>query len=324
MHFLIRRFLHSLFLLAGASLLSFALADIAPGDFFDSMRVNPEISPSTVAALRRQHGLDDRLPIRYLHWLRSGLKGEWGYSFAYNSPAGPILSSRARNTLLLAITATLFSWIIALPLGAWAAARPRSWVGWLAGGTTSILLATPELVLGLLLLLLAVRTRYFPVGGLVSPAASGLGPPGGFWMTTRDMASHIILPIICLAAGLLPLLLSHVRSAVSETLQSQFVIAARGYGIPFRRVLIRHVLPAAANPLISLLGLSIGMLMSSSLLIEVIFSWPGLGQLMVEAVMQRDFYLVIDAGMLATAFLLAGNLLADVLLFLSDPRIRAE
>ncbi len=324
MHFLMRRIQRSFFLLAGASILSFSLAGLAPGDFFESLRLDPEISPSTVATLRRQYGLEDPLPLRYLHWLKSGLRGEWGYSLAYRSPAGPILSSRAANTLFLAVSATFCAWMIALPLGTWAATRPLGWADWLATAATSILLATPELVLGLLLLLLAVRTRRFPVGGLLSPGTTAFSSSGALWAASRDMASHIVLPTICLTAGLLPLLLSHVRSTVKNTLESPFVTAARGYGIPFRRVLLRHVLPAAANPLISLLGLSIGMLMSSSLLIEVIFSWPGLGQLMVEAILQRDSFLVIDAGMLATVFLVAGNLLADVLLYLADPRIRAN
>jgi peptide/nickel transport system permease protein len=107
-------------------------------------------------------------------------------------------------------------------------------------------------------------------------------------------------------------------------LQSPFVTAARAAGIPFRRVLLRHALPLAANPLISLAGLSIGTLMSSSLLIEVMFSWPGLGQLIVEAISQRDLLLVVDAGMLGTFFLIAGNFIADVLLYATDPRIRAS
>jgi peptide/nickel transport system permease protein len=316
MRFLLRRALHSLLLLVGASMLSFVLVDAAPGDYFETMRLNVEISPSTITALRRQHALSRSLALRYWRWVQSGFKGEWGFSFAYDSPAGPILASRAKNTLLLTGTATLLAWLIALPLGLWAAARPGSWIDALTSGTVSALLATPELVLALLLLLFAVRTGYFPTGGLTTAAAE--------LPRSADIARHLVLPSLCLMAGLLPMLLSHVRTAVRETLQAPFVSAARAYGIPFRRVLLRHVLPAAANPLISLFGLSLGMLISSSLLIEAIFSWPGLGQLMVEAILQRDFFLVIDASVLAAGFFIAGNLLADLLLYASDPRIRAS
>lgn len=319
MAFLLRRAGYGLFLLVGASVLAFVLVDMAPGDYFETMRLNAEISPSTIAALRREHGLDQPLPLRYLHWVRSAFNGEWGFSFAYNRPAGPILATRAKNTLLLTVTATLLAWLVALPLGVWAATRPGSWIDALTGGTVSLLLATPELVFGLLLLLFAVRTGFFPAGGL---RAAGTSLPGA--AEAKDVAIHLVLPSLCLMAGLLPLLLSHVRAAVRETLEAPFVSAAQGYGIPFRRLLVRYVLPAAANPLISLFGLSIGMLISSSLLIEVIFSWPGLGQLMVEAILQRDFFLVIDASVLATGFFLAGNFLADLLLYASDPRIRAD
>lgn len=318
MRFLLRRTLHSLFLLVGASVLSFVLVNLAPGDFFAAMRLNPEISAGTVNALRAQHDLNRPLPVRYLHWVSSIAKGDWGFSFAYNSPAAPILWSRTRNTLLLTGASTALAWLIAIPLGIWAAARPGAWADLFTGGVISVLLAIPELVLALLLLLFAVRTGYFPSGGLMSSGATRA------WTHGTDVVRHLFLPAICLAAGLLPLLLSHVRTAMAEVLQSPFITAARGYGIPSRRLLLRHALPAAANPLLSLFGFSIGMLVSSSLLVEAIFSWPGLGQLMLEAIQQRDVFLMVDTAVLATAFLILGNFIADVLLFASDPRIRAE
>lgn len=325
MPFLLRRALHSLFLLAGASMLSFAVINLAPGDFFDSMKMNPEISSATVEALRSQHGLNKSLPIRYVRWVGSVLRGDWGFSLAYNSPAGPILWSRAKNTLLLTGTATLLAWLIALLLGTWAAAYPGSWADSVANGAVSVLLSVPELVLALLLMLLAVRTGYFPVGGLMSVgAAVSDSSVRDVWSEPGDVARHLVLPSICLAAGLFPLFCLHIRAAMKEALQSPFVLAAVGHGIPFPRVLLRHALPAAANPLISLFGLSLGTLISSSLLTEAIFSWPGLGQLMVEAIQQRDLFLVLDAGLLATGFLVAGNLIADLMLYAIDPRIRTE
>ena len=325
MYFLLRRLAYSLFLLVGASLLTFAISDLAPGDFFESMRLNPAISPATVAAIRAQHGADRALPARYVRWVGSILQGDWGYSFAYNSPARPILAPRVRNTLLLAAAATLLAWMLALPLGIWVAVHLGTWTDWLSGTIVSLLIAIPELVVALLLLLLAIHTGWLPSGGLTSADQS---LPGSTllsdWKRLGDIIRHLVLPAVCLAAGLLPTIFLHVRTSVKETLQSPFVVAARGYGIPQRRILLRHVLPAAANPLISLLGLSAGLLMSSTLLVEVIFSWPGLGQLMVEAIMQRDYFLVIDASILATSFLIAANLIADLLLFANDPRIRAE
>ena len=321
MRFLLRRLLHSLLVLAGASLLSFAVVNLAPGDFYQSLRLRPEISPATVEALRSEHGFNRSLPSRYLHWMQSVVRGDWGFSLTYSSPAGPILWSRTKNTLLLAFTATFLAWLIAIPLGLWAAAYPATWVDKLTSTGVSVLLAIPELVLALIALLWAVRTGSFPAGGLASP---GIAESESRVVLFVDVIRHLFLPGICLAAGLLPLLLIHVRAAVRETLASSFVTAARGHGIPFRRVLWRHALPVAANPLISLFGLSLGLLMSSSVVVESVFSWPGLGRLMIEAILQRDFFLVVDAGLLVTGFLVAGNLLADLLLYATDPRIRAE
>ena len=320
MPYLARRLLHCLFLLAGVSLLTFVLVDSAPGEFFDEMRLDPRISASTVANLRAQYGLDQPLPIKYLRWLRSVAKGDCGFSFAYNSPAAPIVWVRARNTLLLTGIATLFAWLIALPFGMWSAARPGKVADLLARGTIAALLATPEVILALLLLLFAVRSRHFPVGGVASLDFSHLN----FWSKCKDLAAHLFLPSTCLTLGFLPLLLSHVRASMRDILGAPFIAAAHAHGIPLRRLLYRHVLPAAANPLISLFGFSFGMLLSSSVVIEGIFGWPGLGQLMIEAILQRDLYLIVDSTVFATVFLTFGNLLADGLLYAADPRIRAD
>jgi peptide/nickel transport system permease protein len=320
MPYLVRRILYSLFLLAGVSLLTFVLVDLAPGEFFDEMRLNPRVSAATIAGLRSQYGIDRPLPFKYLRWLRSIARGEGGFSFAYNSPAAPIVWHRTENTLLLTGAATLFAWLIALPFGIWSAAKPGSVMDLLAAGTISTLLAIPDVILALLVLLAAVRSGYFPLGGVVSPDF----PQLSFWSQCKDLARHFFLPTLCLAAGFLPLLLLHVRASMIEVLESPFIAAARAHGIPFRRLLLRHALPAAANPLVSLFGFSLGILLSSSVVIEGIFGWPGLGRLLIEAILERDFYMVVDAAVLATVFLIFGNLLADALLYALDPRIRAQ
>jgi peptide/nickel transport system permease protein len=320
MRYLVRRVLHSLFLLLGVSFLTFALVDLAPGEFFDELRLNPRISAATIAALRSQYGIGQSFPVKYFRWLRSTAKGDVGFSLAYNSPAAPIVRVHAENTLLLTGTATLFAWLVALPFGLWSAARPGKVADVLARGMISTLLATPDVILALLLLWFAVRSRSFPVGGVSALDFSQLD----FWSKGKDLARHLFLPSLCLMAGFLPLLLSHVRASVIEVLASPFIASARAHGIPFRRLLLRHALPAAANPLISLLGFSFGLLLSSSIVVEGIFGWPGLGQLLIEAILQRDFFVVVDATVLATLFLIFGNLMADILLYAADPRIRAN
>jgi len=307
-----KRLLRALVLLLGVSVLTFVLAELAPGNFFDDMRLNPQISPKTLAGLRQQHGLDDPLPVRYGHWLRAVARGDLGYSFAYNSPVTPLLAVRARNTLLLAIPAMLIAWALAIPLGVWSASREGRWPDRVTSSATSFLVAVPDLLLALGGLMLAVRTRWFPVGGMEAAGATGTG----------DLARHLVLPVTILVLSALPLLVRHVRSAMLEVLEAPFIQAARGHGIPRTELLYRHALPAAANPLTSLLGFSIATLLSGSLLVEVIMSWPGLGPLLLEAVLGRDLYVVIGSVMLSTLFLLTGMFAADVLLYTLDPRIR--
>jgi peptide/nickel transport system permease protein len=318
MAYFARRLLHSMLVLVGVSLLSFLFLELAPGEFFSDMRLNPQISPQTVAALRSRYGLDQSLPIRYVCWLRSVARGEWGYSFAYNLPVAQLIWVRARNTLALTTVAALLAWLCAIPLGVFAAERRDRWGDRIAGAGSSALLATPDLLLALALLAIAIRSRSLPVGGMVSLDYAGLGPGGKI----RDLAAHFSLPVLALVLASLPVFLRHVRAGMLEALALPSIQAARGHGIPRRRILFRYALPAAANPLISLLGLSIATLLSSSLLVEVIMSWPGLGPMLLEAILARDLYLVIGAVMLSTLFLVAGNLIADVLLYLSDPRIR--
>ena len=138
----------------------------------------------------------------------------------------------------------------------------------------------------------------------------------------RDVVRHLALPVAVLALGMLPVLVRHVRSAMAEALDSPFALAARAHGIPRGRLLFRHLLPAAANPLVSLFGFSLGTLLSASLLIEVVMGWPGLGPLFLDAIMARDFAVVLAVVMLSTTFLVVGNLFADLAIYGLDPRIR--
>ena len=320
MRYLLRRLGHALLLLAGVSVLTFLFTALAPGTYFDEMRMNPQIAPETIAALRAQYGLDKPLPLRYASWLSSLVHGEMGFSFAYNSPVAPLLLVRARNTLLLTITSTLLAWAIALPLGAWSAERMGRLPDRLLSWGTAMLLVIPDLALALGLLVLAVRSGWFPTGGMASVGFETLSP----FNKLRDVVLHMILPVTALVLSTLPLLFRHVRAAIADILDAPFLLAALGHGIPKRTLLYRYALPAAANPLISLFGFSIGMLLSGSLLIEVVMSWPGLGPLLLEAILARDLYVVIGGILFSTFFLVGGNLFADLLLYWADPRIRTE
>ena len=314
-----RRMLHGLLLVAGVSVLSFTLLSLAPGNFYDELRLNPQISRETVSALKRQYGMDRPLPVRYWRWTESAARGQFGYSLLYHQSVGSLIWPRAMNTLILTGLAMLLAWTVALPWGILEALHRGGWIDRTGGILTAFLLAIPDVLLGLLLLLFAVKSGWFPTGGMTSVTSPGSSSSSGLW----DVFRHLFLPVLALALVSLPLLTRHVRSAMIVALDSPFVHAARAHGIPRGRLIYRHAFPSAMNSLISLFGFSIGGLLSTSLLIEVVLGWPGLGPLILEAMLARDIYVVMAAVMLSSVFLVAGNVLADALLYLYDPRIRA-
>jgi len=319
MRYLGRRLLRAGLLLVGVSALCFLFTEMAPGSFFDEMRLNPQISPETIAALRARYGLDQPLPVRYVRWMAAVVRGDFGYSIAYNTPVAPLLWARAKNTLLLTTTATFLTWLIAVPLGVLTAASRGQWLDKISLVGSSLLISIPELVIAIALLALAVRTRVVPVGGMKSLGFDELSTWGQF----QDVAQRMLLPASVLVLASIAVVERHVRASVLEVLRAPYIQAARGLGIGRTRLLFRHVLPVAANPAISLFGFSLAALLSGSLLVEVVTGWPGLGPLILDATLSRDLYLVIGGVMLSAVFMVAGNFVADLWLLASDPRIRA-
>lgn len=318
MRYLARRLAHALAILFGVSVLSFLLAEASPGTAFDELLLDPQVSPATIEALRDRYGLDRPLIDKYGHWLRSLLRGDLGYSVTHDSPVGVLLWPRARNTLLLTLTAAALAWLTAIPLGAWAANRRGRWPDRLTAGATTALLAIPDLLLGLVLLLIAVRTGYFPTGGMVSIGFADLAA----WDKVKDVVTHFFLPVTALALMNLPVLVRHMRASMIDALRSPFMQGGRAMGVPERRLRIRYAWRVAANPMISLFGLSVATLLSASFVVETIMSWPGIGPLLLAAVVARDLHVVVGVVTCSTILLIGGNLIADVLLYWSDPRVR--
>ncbi len=319
MKYAAQRLLRAMLLLLGVSVLCFLFTEMAPGSFFDEMRLNPQISPETIANLRLQYGLDQPLPVRYGRWIKSVAHGDFGYSVAYNAPVAPLLWTRAKSTLLLTSTATLLTWLIGVPLGVWTASLRGKLLDRVIGTGSSLLISVPEIVIAVALLAAVVRWRVVPVGGMMSLGFEELSAGDKL----RDVFLHLLLPASILVLGSIAVVERHVRASVLEVLGAPYIQAARGLGVGRTRLLFRHVLPVAANPAISLFGFSLAGLLGGSLLVEVVTGWPGLGPLVLDATLSRDLYLVIGAVMLSAAFMVAGNFVADMLLLASDPRIRA-
>ena len=298
------------------SVLVFVFADLAPGDFLEQAQLDPRMNPELLQQLRSSFGLDAPLHIRYARWVGSILKGDGGYSLAYRRPVFELLWPRLLNTLMLTTGALILSWTAALILGFLSAVMQGGSLDRVVLLLTTGLLIIPEILLALAGLWLAVYAG-FPLGGTISLDYQDLSG----WQRFEDRLRHLVIPVTVLTLAGLPNLVRHVRSAVVGALEEPYVQAARGHGLYGLRFWIGYVLPAAANPLITLFGVCLGALISGGMVVEAVLGWPGLGPMLIESALNGDLH-VFNAGLMAgCACLIFGNFLADLLLSLVDPRM---
>jgi peptide/nickel transport system permease protein len=316
--YVLRRVLQTLPLLLGISLVTFLLLQLAPGDFLNQMAENPGISAETIEAMRVRFGLDKPWYVQYGIYLRNViLHLDFGQSFSRHQPVFEVLSEGFTNTIILAVAAALVTWGLAVPLGMLAAVRQHSWIDRMLSLIAFVWLSIPEILSGLLLLMLAARTGWFPIGGMRSLDYDELDSISQFW----DVAHHLVLP--ALVVGLIPLAsrMRQMRGSLLDVLRLDYVTTARAKGLSERTVIVKHALRNALNPMITLFGYTLGALVSGSFIAEIIFSWPGLGRLTLDAILTQDQYLVMGAVLMASLVLIIGNLIADLLLAIADPRI---
>jgi peptide/nickel transport system permease protein len=316
--YVLRRVLQTLPLLVGISVLTFLLLQLTPGDFLNQMAENPAISPEAISAMRTRFGLDQPWYVQYGLYLKNiVLHFDFGESFSRHQPVFQVLREGLGNTLLLAGAAAVVTWGLAIPLGMWAAVRQHAWVDRILSLMAFVWLSVPEILSGLLLLMLAARTGWFPVGGMRSLDYDELN----IGWKIADLLHHLALP--ALVVGLVPLAsrMRQMRGSMLDVLRMDYVTTARSKGLDERVVLYKHALRNALNPMITLFGYTLGALVSGSFIAEIIFSWPGLGRLTLDAILTQDQYLVMGSVLMASLVLIAGNLIADLLLALADPRI---
>jgi peptide/nickel transport system permease protein len=318
--FILKRLLHMIPLLVGVSLLTFLLMALAPGDYYTSLAQNPQISPETIARLRNQFHLDKPWYVQYFFWLKNMAHGDFGYSMAYKIPATSLILARLWNTFLLAFFALIIAWGIAIPLGIWAAVKKDTWVDRGCSLVAFVGLSVPDILLSLLALWFAASTGWFPVGGSESAVYDLLTP----LQQLGDRTYHLILPALVLAAADVAGIMRRMRSCLLDTLRAEYVTAARARGLGEGWVVYKHAVRNAINPLLTIFGYSLAGLLSGAFIVENIMAWPGLGRLTMEAFFQKDSYVVVDCVVMATALLVIGNFVADILLAWTDPRIRMK
>lgn len=301
------------------SLISFFIIRLSPVDPLAELKLNPSVSPATVERERQRLGLDKPIIVQYGKWACSFVQGDLGVT-STGEKVSQKLKERIPNTLLLTSIVILLTWLVGVPLGIIAAVNWKTPFDRILTVLTSIGMAIPSFFFAVLLLIFAVKTGWFPIGGLTSPNFTDMSFIGKLW----DITHHLILPVIVLFTISLAGLQRQMRANMLDVLDSDYVKFAKAKGLSEFSVIYKHALRNAINPMITLLGFEFAGLLSGAALTEYVFQYPGLGRLILEAVMKSDINLVMASLMMGAIMLVLGNLIADILLIITDPRIRVK
>ena len=306
---MLRRTLRALALVFVVASASLCLARLAPGDHLSTFELNPAL----VAAERHRLGLDRPLPIQYLYWLRRAARFDLGESTRYpGRSVGSLIAERTAPSALIGVAALALATFVGIPLGIVSGSRRSGILTAVIGGGALVLVALPPIVLSLMLLLLASRTGWFPVGGLPEHR------------TLAETARYACLPVLALGLPIAAVLERLQSRSMEDALRDPSILAARARGLPPRRLVWRHALRLSLKPLLAIYGVIVGTLISGSFVVEYVMSWPGLGRLMYDALVNRDANLVAGCAAVGAAFLALGILIGDLALAAADPRLEAR
>jgi peptide/nickel transport system permease protein len=311
--YIVRRIFFMLPIILLVSFGTFMLIHLVPGDPARVL-LGEDATPQAVAALHQQLGLDKPLPAQFALWLWQALHGNLGQSIQLQQPVLQAIFQRLPATVELGMASFLYSIVIALPAGIYAATHRHSWIDWLVNGLSIVGVATPSFVLGLLLIfLLAVALR--------------IVPPGGYVPFTEDPLENLrdlVLPTIVLGTGPLAVNLRQIRASMIEALEQDYARTARAKGLPERRVAYIHALRNALIPLLTIVGLQVGAILAGAFVVESIFLWPGIGQLAVMSILAKDYPVVQGVVLLAALSYMGSNLLIDVCYAIFNPQMRLD
>ncbi len=317
--YILKRILQTIPLLIIVSLISFFIIRLSPVDPLAELKLNPSVSKETLEKETQRLGLDKPIVIQYCKWAKSFIKGNLGVT-SNGEQVSTKLKERIPNTLLLTVIVIFMTWITGIPLGILSAVYRGTPFDRIMTVLTGIGMAIPSFFFAVLLLIFAVKTGWFPIGGLTSSNFQEMT----LLAKIADISKHLVLPVTVLFTISLAGLQRQMRANLLDVLDSDYVKFARAKGLSEFKVIFKHALRNAVNPLITLLGFEFAGLLSGAALTEYVFQYPGLGRLILEGVLRSDINLVMASLMMGAIMLIAGNLLADILLIITDPRIRGE
>jgi ABC-type dipeptide/oligopeptide/nickel transport system permease component len=329
--YLLRRVIGTIPVIVLITLLVFLLIHAAPGDPADLL-LSDQATPQDIAEARHRWGLDQPFYVQYSHFLINVLKGDFGTSFRYSDPVITVIGERLPATVELAVVSLLIAIALGLPLGVWAGAKPNSWADNLGSFFGFFGISMPNFWFGIMLILVvAGYLNWLPSSGR-STYGIARGSETGFYIVASllagdfhaalDGVKHVILPAIALGTNMMGIIMRVTRSAVLEVMHEDFVRTARAKGVAESAVLWRHVLRNALVPVITVVGLELGTLLSGSIIVETVFAWPGSGSLLISAIESRDYPLITGTVIIYTLAFVAINFTIDILYGFVDPRIR--
>jgi peptide/nickel transport system permease protein len=323
--YIVRRLLWILPLLLGVSVICFGLLKRAPGDpvtvmLGQSRASGSAVTRSDVDALKELYGLDKPVYVQYYDWMKLAVRGDFGYSTRMNQPVFDVIKQRLPNTIKLAGVSLIFTLLIALPLGILSAVRQYSKLDYTLTFFNFVGISIPQFWLGLMLVyIFAVNLGWFPTTGMQS---ADLEP--GLWNAIRDRIEHYVLPVISITVVGIAGYMRFQRAAMLEVIRQDYIRTARAKGLSERVVIFKHAWRNALIPIITLMGYVFVILVEGSVVIENIFSWPGMGQLAVLSLQQRDYPVVMAIVLISATLILLGTLLSDIVYAIVDPRIRYD
>jgi len=319
--YFLKRFLELIPVFFAISIIIFVIMNSMPGDPLLQMRMqNPRVmtnDPERMRELREYYHLDDPLPVKYFTWLKSVMTGDLGYSSMYKTPAIDLITSRLPNTLILTITAWLIGLVVALPIGILSAVKKYSAFDYTTTVFAFIGISLPGFWFALIsIIIFSVSLGWLPVSGMATYGITGS------WNIFMDRLRHLVLPAFVLGLVQVASWVRYIRTSLLEVLDQDYVRTAYAKGVPDRKVIIKHALKNAMIPIITIIALDIPYFFGGALVIETVFSWPGMGRLMYNAVISSDYNLAISCLMFLAIITLISNLVADFLYVMVDPRIR--
>lgn len=311
--YIIRRTLMAIPLLLGITILSFVIIKAAPGGPV-SMLMDPTLKPSDREKFEEKYGLNDPVHIQYFKWLGNMAKGDFGNSLIKRGvPVSELIMNRLPNTLLLMLVSTFLAAIIAIPFGIYSAMRPYSKLDYTVTVGSFLGVATPNFWFGLMLIMFfSVNLGWFPTGGVAT-----LNAPFSIW----DRIHHLILPAIVLALADMAALTRYTRSSMLDVLKQDYIRTAMSKGFKEKKVVLKHGLRNGMIPIVTLFGLMLPSFIGGAAITEKVFSWPGIGSLFIDSAFQRDYPVIMALTVVSAIFVVIGNLLADILYAIFDPRI---